>query len=125
MKLNTLAAIVVLAAFPLSTAAQDAKKAPKPTVAAAQKVVKIIGSDKAKLKIYCDMADLGAKMDDAEQKKDTKTFEALADKFDKMAEQLGPEYATLMAGMQDMPEDSKEAEAIAETLGDLDEKCGN
>ena len=130
MKLCHLAAVLALAAFPLTAAAQQSgaakntSKAPKPTTAAAQQVVKTISADKAKLKIYCDMAALGDQLDAAEEKKDTKAAEAIADKMDAMAEQLGPEYVTLMDGLQDLPENSKEGEAIAETLADLDDMCG-
>jgi uncharacterized phage infection (PIP) family protein YhgE len=121
---------LALAIFPLVAIAQqsgapdESKKAPKPTTAAAQQVVKIIGGDKAKLKIYCDMAALGDQLDAADEKKDTKASEAIADKMDTMAEQLGPEYVTLMDGLQELPENSKEGEAIAETMADLDDKCG-
>ncbi len=126
MKLSQLAAGLVLAVFPLAAIAQQsvAPKAPKPTNAAAQQVVKIISADKAKLKVYCDMAALEDKMDAAEKKKDTKAAEAIADKMDAMAEQLGPEYVALMDGLQDLSENSKEGEAIAETLADLDDLCG-
>ncbi|MEJ2626693.1 MAG: hypothetical protein P8Z80_19975 [Pseudolabrys sp.] len=119
------AANLALAAFPLVAAAQqkEAPKAPKPTVAAVQKVVKMIGADKAKLKIYCDMADLSTKIDEAEKKKDTKAAEAIADTMDTMAEKLGPEYVTLMDGLQELPENAKEGEAIAETLAELDGMC--
>ena len=122
MKLTYLAAIFVLAAFPLGTQAQQG--APKPTNADAQKVVQAITADKAKLKIYCEMAALSEQIDAAEQKKDTKTADALAQKIDSMAEQLGPSYILLMDGLQDMDENSKEAEAIGKTLEGLDEKCG-
>ena len=43
--------------------------------------------------------------------------------MDAMAEQLGPEYIALMDGLQDLDEKSKEGEAIAETLAELDDKC--
>ena len=131
MKLKHLAAVLALAAFPFTAVAQQSgapkvpDKAPKPTAAAAQQVVKIIGSDKAKLKIYCDMAALGDQLDAAQEKKDTKAADAIADKMDAIAEQLGPEYVALMDGLQDLPENSKEGEAIAETLADLDDMCGN
>ncbi len=123
MKLKYVAAICVLAAFPLGAQAQQ-DGAPKITNADAQKVVKAIGGDKAKLKIYCEMAALSEQSDAAEQKKDTKTVEALGQKIDSLAEKLGPAYIALMDGLQDMDENSKEGEAIAETLSELDGMCG-
>ncbi|MGA7971789.1 MAG: hypothetical protein WCA36_03205 [Pseudolabrys sp.] len=134
MRLGHLAAVIVLVAFPFVATAQQSgapkapnetqNKAPKPTTAAAQQVVKIISADKAKQKVYCDMAVLEDQFDAAQNKKDTKAAEAIADKMDAMAERLGPEYVALMDGLQDLPEDSKEGEAIAETLADLDNMCG-
>jgi uncharacterized coiled-coil DUF342 family protein len=123
MKLRYLAAAFAVAAFPLCAQAQQSG-APKPTNADAQKVVQAITADKAKLKIYCEMAALSEQIDAAEQKKDTKTADALAQKIDSMAEQLGPSYILLMDGLQDMDENSKEAEAIGKTLEGLDEMCG-
>ena len=69
--LPRLAVIAALAAvLPLTTAAQQpAANAPKPTKAAAQKVVQIIGADKAKTKTYCDLIALGEEIDAAAQKK--------------------------------------------------------
>lgn len=122
MKLTRFAAAIVFTGLPLGAEAQQ-NSPPKPTVAAAQQVVKTISADKAKLKIYCDLGALAEQFDAAEQKKDTKTAEALADKMDAMAEQLGPEYVALVEGLQDLGESSKEGEAIAETLAELDEMC--
>ncbi len=122
MTLMHFAAVVVFATLPLAAQAQQGGK-PKPTVAHAQNVVRVISADKAKLKIYCDMGALAEQLDAAEEKKDTRTAEALADKMDAMAEQLGPEYIALADGLQDLPENDKAGEAIAETLSELDDKC--
>ena len=67
-------AVVIAVSLPLGVQAQD-KAAPKPTKAAAQRVVDIIRADKTKSKVYCDMADLGDKIDQAFQKKDEKTVD--------------------------------------------------
>jgi hypothetical protein len=122
MTLTRFAAVIVFAALPLGAQAQQSSP-PKPTVAAAQEVVKMISADKAKLKIYCDLGDMAEQLDAAEEKKDLKTAEALADKMDALAEQLGPEYTALVDGLQDLNENDKEGEAIAETLSELDEMC--
>ena len=122
MKLKRFAVVLACAAFPLCAQAQQG--APKPTNADAQKVVQSITADKAKLKTYCEMAALSEQIDAAEQKKDTKTADALAQKIDSMAEQLGPAYIALMDGLQEMDENSKEGEAIGKTLEGLDAMCG-
>jgi hypothetical protein len=124
MKLKYFVAVIVFAALPLCAEAQQGGVSKKPTNADAQKVVKMISADKAKLKIYCDMAALAEQIDKADEKKDTKTVEALEQKMDSMAEQLGPEYIALMDGLQDMDQNDKEADAIGDTLGTLDDMCG-
>jgi hypothetical protein len=121
MKLNYLVAVAVIAVFPLSSHAQQG--AAKATNADAQRVVKIISADKAKLKIYCDLGTLSAQADEAEQKKDSKTVDALAKKMDDMAKELGPEYVALMDGLADVDPQSKEGQAIGETLAKLDDMC--
>ena len=120
MNLKLIAAIIVLAAVPALAQAQG-KKA---TVADAQAVVKLIKADKGKVKIYCDISKLNDQIEEADKKKDTKKVDELSDKVDDMSKQLGPQYAALQAGMQDMPAESKEAQAIGDALGELDDLCG-
>jgi hypothetical protein len=115
-------AVVVAASLPLCAQAQD-KAAPKPTKAAAQRVVDIIRADKTKSKVYCDMIDLGDKIDQAFQKKDEKTVDTLSQKMDEMSAQLGPEYVALMDGLQELEPDSKAAQEIGAMFGPLDELC--
>lgn len=124
MKLKHLAVAAAFAALPFAAAAQQ-DKPPKPTNAEAQKVANAIAADKAKLKIYCDIAEIAARIDDADQKKDAKTVEALSDRMDKMSEQLGPDYVALMDGLQELTPESKEAREIGNTFDALDEKCGS
>ena len=116
-------AAVIAASFPFGAQAQD-KAAPKPTKAAAQRVVDIIRADKAKSKVYCDMADLGDKIDQAFQKKDEKTVDALSQKMDDMSASLGPEYVALMDGLQELEPDSKVAQEIGDLFEPLDSLCG-
>lgn len=127
MNLKLLIAVVAIAALPLAAYAQgnaQDKRAPKPTVAAAQKVVATIRADKAKSKIYCDMAALGDQIDQAYQKKDEKKVDALSQKMDELSEALGPDYVALMDGLQELEPDSKEAQAIGDTFEPLDALCG-
>lgn len=117
MKPALIVATFAIAALPFAAQAQ-----PKPTKASAQKVVQIITSDKAKSKIYCDVGALSEQIEAADQKKDTKTVDALSKQADELAKGLGPEYAALMAGMQKLPE--KEADAVGAALEPLDKLCG-
>ncbi len=101
MKLHYLAAIAAVVIFPLSSHAQKSGAA-KATDADAQKVVKIISADKAKLKMYCDLSALSDQADEAEKKKDTKKAEAVATQMDEISGKLGPEYAALMDGIDQL-----------------------
>lgn len=121
MKLKIAAAAFLVAMLPLGAQAQ---KPPKPTKAAAQQVVKLIGGDQAKLKIYCEMGKLDEQIATAEQKKDDKTVDALSKKLDAMAQQLGPEYISLMTGLQSADPNSKDVREIGQVLGELEKQCG-
>jgi hypothetical protein len=121
MKLKLLVAALVV--LPLCAQAQP-NKAPKATKADAQKVVKLISGDQAKTKIYCDMAKLSDEAQAADEKKDTKKVEELSKKIDEMSAQLGPEYAALMDGLDNMDPNSKAVADINTELEALDKLCG-
>lgn len=117
---------VPLSAIPLPALAQQpaaAPKAPKPTKAAAQNVVQIVGADKAKVKSYCDIAALGEALDAAAQKKDEKKMDELSQTVDDLAQKVGPEYVALMNGLDDVDPDSKEGKEIGAVLEGLDKLC--
>lgn len=120
-------AILTAVAMPLAAAAQQPAKpgpaAPKPTKAAAQKVVQIVGADKAKTKTYCDLIALGEQIDAAAQKKDEKKMDELSQKADTMAAAIGPEYVALMDGLDAIDPSSKEGQDIGNTLEALDKLC--
>jgi hypothetical protein len=114
-------AIVVLSAYAL--AQEPPKAAPKPTKAAAQKVIAIISADKAKTKLYCDISALGEQIDAAAEKKDEKKLDELSQKADEMGAKIGSEYVALMDGLQDMDPKDNSAEEISNMFEELDKKC--
>jgi len=119
-------AILISIVMPLSAFAQQpagTPKAPKPTKAAAQKLVQIVSADKAKTKSYCDIAALGDELDAAAQKKDEKKLDELSQKADGLAQKVGPEYVALMSGLDDVDPDSKDGKEIAAVLEGLDKLC--
>jgi len=122
MNLKLIVAILAIAAVPVGAQAQKPGAA-KVTNADAQKVVKIITGDKAKTQAFCELNKLGEQIDQAEQKNDSKTADALSQKADALAEKLGPEYAALMDGLQTLDQNSKDGDAIGKTLEDLDKLC--
>jgi prephenate dehydratase len=122
MNLKLIVAILAIAAVPVGAHAQKPGAA-KVTNADAQKVVKIISGDKAKTQTYCELSKLGEQIEQAEQKNDSKTADALSQKADALAEKLGPEYAALMDGLQTLDQNSKDGDAIGKTFEDLDKLC--
>ena len=122
MNLKLIVVSLVIAAVPLHAHAQKPGGA-KVTKAGAQKVIKTISSDKARTQIFCDMGKLGAQIDEAEQKKDMKKIDELNQKMGELAAKLGPEYASLMDGMQDMDPNSKDAQEISSMFDALESSC--
>ena len=91
MNLRLIVTILVIAAAPVCAQAQNSTPA-KVTKADAQKVLKIISTDKAKTRIYCQMAKLSDQMEQANETGDSKKFDAL---FQKMSE-LGKNWVPHM-----------------------------
>ena len=90
----------------------------------AQKVLKIISSDRAKIRIYCEMAKLGDQMEQANETGDAKNFDALFQKMYQLGKKLGPEYVALIDGLQDIDPQSEVGQEISSTLNALDNLCG-
>lgn len=123
MKLKLTIAMLAVVLAPLAALAQQPQAAPKPTKAEAERVVKMISSDKAKTALYCQIADLGDQIGQAVEKNDNKKADELADKADALGVKIGPEYIALMDGMQEIDPTTKEGEDIEKTLADLDKLC--
>jgi ABC-type transporter Mla subunit MlaD len=122
VNLKLIVAIAAIAAVPAGAQAQKPGGATV-TKADAQKVVQMISADKTKTQTYCDMAKLGDEIEQADQKKDSKKVDELAQKLDTMSKQLGPEYAALMDGLQGIDPNSKDADDIGAMLDGLDKLC--
>ena len=123
MSVRLIVTILVIAAAPVCAQAQKPTPA-KVTKADAQKVLKIISSDKVKTRIYCQMAKLGDQMEQANETGDSKKFDALFQKMYELGKQLGPEYAALIDGLQDIDPESEVGQQISSTLDALDNLCG-
>ena len=122
MNLRLIVTILVIAAAPCVQAQTPAPA--KVTKADAQKVLKIISSDKAKTRIYCQMAKLGDQMEQANETGDSKKFDRLFQRIYELGKKLGPEYAALIDGLQDIDPQSEVGQAISSTLDALDNLCG-
>src|SRR4249920_2267191 len=122
MNLKLIAAILVIGAVPVCAQAQSPSAA-KLTRADAQKVVKIISSDKAKTRTFCDIGKLGEQIEEANEKRDRKTADELSQKMKELEKKLGPEYVTLMDGLQDIDPESDDGVDIQAALAALDKSC--
>jgi hypothetical protein len=116
-------ATAVIATAPIRVQAQ----APAPssvTEGDAQKVLRIISSDKAKTRVYCQMTRLGHQMEQANETGDSKKFDALFNRMYELGKKLGPEYSALVDGLQDIDPQSEVGQEISSTLDALDNLCG-
>jgi hypothetical protein len=102
----TLKVIIALLLIVVPVCAQAQK--PRVTKDDAQKVVTIISGDKAKTQTYCEIQKLTQQMEQAYEKNDSKMANELSEKIDTLEDTLGPEYAELINGLQDLdPEKDK------------------
>jgi peptidoglycan hydrolase CwlO-like protein len=122
MNLGLVVAILVIAAVPVCAQAQNPDAA-KLTRADAQKVVRIISSDKAKTQTYCDIGKLGEQIEEANEKRDSKTADELSQKMKELEKTLGPEYVVFMDRLQDIDPESDEGVEIEAALRALDRSC--
>ena len=126
MNLKLVMAVSLCAVIPMVAYGQQngpAANAPKPSTADVQKLVQSIGADQAKLKTYCDIGKLQDQMEQAEQKKDTKTSAALGAKADNLGKQLGPDYGKVMAGLEQIDPSSAEGKRYTALFQPLFKQC--
>jgi hypothetical protein len=121
--LRLIVTILVIAAAPVWALAQNSKSA-KVSKTDAQKVLKIISGDNTKTRIYCQMAKLGRQMEQANETGDSEKFDALLQRVYDLGKKLGPEYAALVDGLQDIDPQSEVGQEISSTLDALDNLCG-
>jgi hypothetical protein len=111
---------LLLIAVPVCAQAQK----PRVTKDDAQKVVTIISGDKAKTQTYCEIQKVTQQMEQAYEKNDSKTADELSEKIDTLEDTLGPEYAELINGLQDLdPEKDKLGAEIMSMFETLDGLC--
>ena len=122
MNMKLIVAILIIAAVPVFAQAQPPSTA-KVTKADAQKVIKIISGDKAKAQTYCQIGKLGEQIEEANDRKDSKTADELSQKMKELENNLGPEYVALMDGLPDIDPESEDGADIAAALAALDKLC--
>jgi wobble nucleotide-excising tRNase len=114
-------AILLIAAVPAYAQAQSRST---PKTGDAQKVAKIIRSDKAKIQTYCEINKVSDEMNQAYGKNDKKKVDELSQKIERLEKILGPEYVALMDGLQKLgPENKKPVADIMLQFAALDRLC--
>jgi hypothetical protein len=119
MNMKLIVAILLTTAMAVYAQAQD----PNSVVTAAQRVVEIISRDPAKVETYCAIGRLGVQIEDANEAKDKKTADVLTQKMRGLEKQLGPEYLSLMYGLQEIDPESEDGVEIEAMLRPLDRSC--
>ena len=114
-------AISVISAMPMYAQAQE----PSPSVTAARIVADTISSDPAKIETYCAIGKLSDQIEDANEKKDSKTAYELTQNMKDLEERLGPEYVHFMNGLQNIDPESDDGVEIEATLRALNRSCAN
>ena len=122
MNPKLIVAVFVIAAVPVYAQAQKPSTA-KVTTADVQKVVTLISGDKAKTQTYCDIGKLNEQIEEANEKKDIKKTEELSQLIDALGKKLGPEYAALMDGLQEVDPESEDGKKIGLMFEPLDRLC--
>ena len=115
-----IAAILVVSVAPVFAQAQQPNAVK--LQAEAENFVKIISADKRKSQTYCEIVELN---DHIDQEEDPIEAQELRQERDKLGEKLGPEYATLVAGLLNINPDSRDYQKIASVLAQLDKSCGD
>jgi hypothetical protein len=89
----------------------------------ARNLVGIIGSDKTKIQIYCQIEDLIEQLDQAIQNRDRKKAKALDEKMTELNKKMGPQFAALNDIAKHVDLDSPDGQEIASIVASLGESC--
>ena len=116
----TVVAILAISAMPLY--AQSQQQQTMQLKADAQNVFEIISNDKLKIQKFCEIADLGNQLEQADRAHDTKKVEEASQKLDELEGKL-PEYTALVAGLTDVDPNSQDGQEIGSIILKLDKLC--
>jgi ABC-type transporter Mla subunit MlaD len=126
MRTGHLNGLVIVAALLISTAplyAQRQQQNVAKLKTDARNLVGIIGSDKTKTQIYCQIGDLSEQLIQAVQEKDRKKANALAEKIAELYKKMGPEFAALIDIEKHVDLNSRDGQEIASIVASLGESC--
>jgi hypothetical protein len=127
MRTRHLNRLLIVAILLISTAplyAQRQQQNVAKLKADARNLVGIIGSDKNKIQIYCQIDNLSDQLDQAVEKRDSKTAKALVQKIAELNKKMGPELAALINIEKHVDLNSPDGQEIASIVASLGESCG-
>jgi hypothetical protein len=96
---------------------------PKSSIVQVRTLVQMINSNKAKLKIYCELDQLDEQLKEAERQKDREMLEALNVKADNLERQISPDYTKVMDSLELIDPNSAEGKQFAALIGTLTKQC--
>jgi hypothetical protein len=123
--MNRLLIVVSLVSFTVALCAQGQQQNVAKLKAEARNAVSIIGSDKDKTQIYCQIVDLGRQLGRADQEKDRKKDRAIAQKIIQLQKQkqVGPEFGVLGNIVKQVDLNSPDGQEIASIIRSLNQSC--
>jgi hypothetical protein len=86
-------------------------------------MISSISSDKAKLRAYCELTDVGGQLVEAAEEKDEKKANALMAKVDELESIIGSEYHSLFDALYEADQNSKDVQDMLLMFASLDESC--
>jgi hypothetical protein len=114
-------AILSICAVPVHVQAQHADLAK--LKADAQRIVRVIGGDRAKTQAYCQIDSLGKQIDHAVRENDEQKAEALTRKINDLEKTLGPEYLAFFDALNNLDQNPKEFRDILPLFDTLNQSC--
>jgi hypothetical protein len=125
MLLKTLIGVAIFAGTTVAAVGQEepANQTPMPTLEDVQHLTEMIGSDKSKLRAYCELGKLHDETRQAVDYNDTDAIAAVTDKTNAFERQLGPEYDKVLNGIDQIDFSSDEGQRIAAAFYSLQQKC--
>ena len=122
--MNRLLIVAILLTSTVPLCAQRQQQNVAKLKADARNLVGIIGSDKTKTQTYCQIDDLTEQLDQAVEKRDTKTAKALVGRIAELTKKMGPEFAALVDIEKRVDLNSPDGQEIASIVASLGESCG-
>lgn len=91
----------------------------------AQRIVRVIGGDRAKTQAYCQINTLSGQINQAVREKDERKADALTRKVNDLEKTLGPEYLAFFDALNNLDQNPKEFRDILPMFDTLSQSCSH